>query len=351
MKTTLILATMACFISQAYAEGFSYGKVKNDKSEWDSANHPKVILSKKYVSKLSDLPLEGEVSEDKTPWSDEYWARNKGGIAYRWQTKETPYRYDLIKRSEIKDLTEEQIKKLSPAEKFDLLRGDYRFPLTKNVTKKNDPSRPDWEGICNGWSLAAIHHPQAKPITLKNKYGLSIPFGASDVHALYSYFYAKKKIGGGSKLMGQRCRSNASTPSCEDVNAGAFHLVLTNLIGLKSKSFVVDVDQKAEVWNQPAHSYSSEIVDEREPSSDAAPGTVKEVRMRTYFSYVLEADSSWQGRKNPLKKRVLYTYWLELDANDQIIGGSWIGKLHPDFVWTGGKAFFWGKYTTLKKLL
>ena len=349
MKSLLLLAVFAVSIPSVHAEGFSEPNAsdKSEKSVWDSANHPKIILKKNYLSKFTSLPLSGTVKD--IPWSDGYWPRYRGGITQRWQSGVSGYKYETLKKSDVKNLTQEQIKALSPAEKFDLLKADYKFPLTQKVKRTNSPTDPTWQGICHGWSQAAIHHPKAKPITLKNRHGLSIPFGASDVHALYSYYYGKVKIGG-TKMMGSRCGTDSTTPACKDVNAGAFHVVLGNLIGLQQKSFVLDVTQTAEVWNQPAHSYSSTVMEEREPTAQAAVGTVKEVKVKTRFKYVLEAGSSWTGSMGPSVTYRDYIYWLELNDVGEIIGGSWEGK-HPDFLWVGTKAKLWGKFSTLKKLL
>ncbi len=348
MKTILALAVFAASLSNVYADSFEDQAVR-EKSVWDSSNHPKHMLSKRYVSKLTSLPSEGSVDEEKVPWSDDYWARNLGGIAYRWQTHETPYSYKILSASEARRLTPEQIKKLSPAEKFDLLKGKYKFPLTKKIKKYNSPDVPGWQGICHGWSQAAIHHPQATPITLKNKHGLSIPFAASDVHALYSYYYGKVKRGG-VKILGQRCGSNSESPSCTDVNAGAFHLVLANMVGLQRKSFVADVDTGSAVWNQPAYSYRTEFKEERLPSPGSAPGSVKEVKAETVFEYILENSSSWNA-PSARKRSKRYSYWLELDKYNSIIGGSWISSQRPDFIWKETKGKFRGKFSVLKKLL
>lgn len=207
-----------------------------------------------------------------------------------------------------------------------------------------------WQGICHGWSQAAIHHPQAKPITLKNKHGLVIPFGASDVHALYSYYYGIVKTDG-VKILGERCGNSTEAPSCQDVNAGAFHLVLANRLGLEKKSFVADVDSGTSVWNQPTYSFKTTFLGERAPSEGAASGTVREVKASTVFGYIFEASSTWQPRQHPDKRRITYSYWLELDKNDSIIGGSWIGYSRPDFVWTETKGTFQGKFHHLKDLL
>lgn len=345
MKTLLLLG-FSLFSASVLAEGFS-DFPSSEKSLWNSANHPKIILKDHFVSKLSSLPTEGEV--EKIPWSDSYWPRFLGGVAQRWQSGQSAYGYKIIKKKSVSKLSEEQIESLSPAEKFDLLNGDYRFPFTKKVKRDNGPEMSSWQGICHGWSQAAIHYPAAKPMTLKNKFGLSIPFGASDVQALLSYFYAREKTDG-VRILGQRCNgSDMSSLSCADTNAGAFHLVMANSIGLEKKSFAIDADPGLQVWNQPVHSYNYSLSDERAPSYGAAPGTVREVRVETNFTFVLEADSSWDSQPRPVTGTHSYKYWLELDGNDSIIGGSWVSSLRPDFIWVENKGQLTNKFSVLKQ--
>ncbi|HYX33656.1 MAG TPA: hypothetical protein VE954_11115 [Oligoflexus sp.] len=144
-----------------------------------------------------------------------------------------------------------------------------------------------------------------------------------------------------------------ASPTCTDTNAGAFHLVLANKLGLQKTSFVVDVTRDDEVWNQAAALYSSRVMETYTGdniSADAAPGTVREVRVRTQFLYTTEAAMQWDrgGNNKDLRdyhveagdnyrsgnqnvKR--YEYRLELDIDGKIIGGSWISTERPDFVW------------------
>jgi hypothetical protein len=44
---------------------------------------------------------------------------------------------------------------------------------------------------------------------------------------------------------------------------------------------------------------------------------------------------------------VEYRYRLELDANEEIVGGSWISEARPDFVWTNPKSEFSGAFAAL----
>jgi hypothetical protein len=158
-----------------------------------------------------------------------------------------------------------------------------------------------------------------------------------------------------------------STPACTDTNAGAFHLVLANKVGLQKTSFVVDVTRDDEVWNQAVARYESKIVEEftgDRISPDAAPGTVKEVRVRTKFIYTTEAAMDWKrvgDDKNLMDYHVTagdrlsdgkryYVYRLELDAGGNIIGGSWESSARPDFVWANEDFIFDSQFSDIEEI-
>ena len=49
---------------------------------------------------------------------------------------------------------------------------------------------------------------------------------------------------------------------CRDLNAGAFHVAMTNLLGLQGRGFVEDRTFDYEVWNQPVKSYEVHTMEE-----------------------------------------------------------------------------------------
>jgi hypothetical protein len=149
------------------------------------------------------------------------------------------------------------------------------------------------------------------------------------------------------------------TKACSDTNAGAFHLVLTNIVGIQKQSFVADITRDREVWNQAVAAYTTKEVATytgADISPNAAPGTVKEVEMSTTFYYTGEMLPAWKpfGDGTKLDSRyhtpLLYKYRLELDVNGNIIGGSWLSNSRPDFLWGAGNLVFSPAYADLKKL-
>lgn len=328
MRVFLLLVILFCL--KAQAGGFETYQGDN-KSNWDSANHPSILV-KDYNGHFPSLPLVADLRQERTLWSDSYWPRNEGGISRRWQDLSGTVKYKILSEKEAKKLTPSQISALSPSEKFDLLLDDYSFSFTRKIKRQNPLNRPDWEGICHGWAPATIHHPQFSAATFTNKSGAEIRFASSDVAALISYYHAW--VGRGKvRFLGRRCRESSGNTSskCTDMNAGAFHIVLTNLIPAR-KSFIVDRDPYRAVWNHPVVGYESRIIEERIPSSRAATGTVREILISTKLSYVNETGPEWNPPVRAEGKQD-YWYWLELDSENKIIGGSWSDANHPDFAW------------------
>lgn len=154
-------------------------------------------------------------------------------------------------------------------------------------------------------------------------------------------------------------RESFRTNGCSDTNAGAFHLVLTNIVGIQKQSFVADITRDREVWNQAAAAYTSKEVATYEGdkiSPTAAPGTVKEVEIATTFYYTGEMAPAWEpfGNGSALDRRyhlpLNYRYKIELDVNGNIIGGSWLSDSRPDFLWGAGNMVFSPEFSDLKRL-
>lgn len=359
---------------------------------WEEYSDPSK-LNGDYIynyGKLTELTgHKGEIKGSHTPWTDSYWPDRKMGIAHRWykpickkNTKEDEYtdcdfKYKTPEYYQIIRMSTEQLKKLSPAEKFDIFRGRYDFPLVKKMKEDLGPHMPKWKGICDGWTPAALNHPEPKAVEhLKNDDGITVPFGASDIKALMSYYYSQiqddefevkflgLRCGGGFLgIKGKKCK--------DDVNAGAFHVIMENQLGILGKGFAIDVTigRQKEVWNQPVIGFESRRISVRVP--DKKDREQKKIHERTYREYLMQTtlkyvaefqpeesndpEASWEpvvGTKLQRVKTQQYRYWLEVDSKDNIIGGRYIDddnlNLPPDFVWTStGVSSFKGEFEKL----
>src|SRR5262249_44546657 len=105
-----------------------------------------------------------------------------------------------------------------------------------------------------------------KAVTRTAADGTVVTFEPGDLEALLSLAYTTVD----SKFLSTRCNRspNGGTYSetfdnagrineaeCRDMNAGSWHVLVTNMMGLKHQGFVIDQTTSDEVWNQPGWSY------------------------------------------------------------------------------------------------
>ncbi len=344
-------------------------------SRWDGASSPSNmsrITKGPMMTSFDDLPMAADLADNRFAWSETYWPSNKGGIAYRWNHPDPqPFKYHMNTKEELKAMSQTQLSQLSPAELYDIAQGDYNYTLTKKTLSKFSPRDLWWEGICHGWSQAAANYPEPAPVTITNRDGIQVPFGSSDVKGLLAMHEAFN-YGGTSGFVGKRCavrgkvpgeedprdgqipvpsREDYNSPACSDVNAGAFHVVVANMIGIYSRSFVADIDRLNDIWNQPIYGYASQVKGEETVTpEDRMQGIERKVRVATQFTYGEELqfwtpERAATGQQNFVSKEPVsgtvhqefrhkdYEYVLELDGAGRIIGGEWITETRPDFMW------------------
>ncbi len=335
MKAVAAVSLLLCF--SAFAES------------WDKSNDPD-NFDKNYEYSFKALPKSGTLPLSKMPWSSSWWPRNKGSINYRWNTaKPNGFELHSPSKTQVQRMSQAQLAELSPAEKFDLARGFYDYPLSKSVAAGSKKTAKDYEGICDGWTASAIQFAEPAPVTVTNPDGIVIPFGSSDVKALMSFDVSINQKSGelGSVFVGSYCVSKIGmrlqTANCVDINPGAFHVILANQIGLKKESFAVDADPTKETWNQPVYGFEFEIKD---TASNSHGG--KAITVHAKLKYAEDDPETEQGKKDifswePTVGTSKYQsfvmeldYVLEVDYSGRITGGSWLGESktnHPDLFW------------------
>lgn len=363
------------------------GHLNLNKARWDQRNEPSLmdtlVGGQAYRYKFDTLPLSGTLS--KKPWSGDYWPTYKGGITYRWNDRDSwgVERYGYTP-SAYQDLVDKDLSFLSPAEKYDLMMGRFDYPLTYEERQRTKIMRtvpgsseyrpgykiPYWEGLCHAWAPATIGYQEPNPVTVLSPNGLEIPFGSSDIKALLSHFLHETPAK--TQFLGMRCNIDVDElqkkyrngeiswsyymqqkKACADTNAGAFHLVLSNQVGLLDEGFIADVTRGAEVWNQAVYAYETQVLEEKQGASwKAAPGTVKEIRVHTRMYYTTEIPHSFErpsGQPTVFKD---YNYWLEINKRGEIVGGEWKNSRanRPDFLWKQEIPDFWGDYSYLGDL-
>lgn len=306
-----------------------------------------------------------------SPWSGSYWPTYEGQIANRYG--DDNYNPAISWKDNAKYL-ESKIgqgsnKELSPAEKYDLLVGDENFTLTKKMILAGQPySETDgnvetWFGLCHGWAPAAFMLPRPfHSITVKAADGRDLKFNPTDIKALGTLLWANAPSP--TKFIGGRCNNKDignTEPNCRDTNPATWHLSVVNQIGVSKRSFVMDATANYEVWNQPINGYryvygnpitkkvsyrlqeaKVKLADYKEDPYRAkrAAGTVYVVNVSMNLDYIEETQPSLLDRDSSAEDahhRSTYSYDLELDEKDQIIGGEWHSQEHPDFLWVPKK--------------
>jgi hypothetical protein len=329
--------------------------------EWDRYNHP-AKFSKTYEMRFDALPTHGRLDPLHTPWSDSYWPSFEAGISKRWNEPEADrprgekdnfFSYRPLSLSELRGKSLEDLKKLSPAEKYDILMGRYDYPTVARERRRTHKGAPKWWGICHGWAPAALNHPEPAATVAINPQGIAVPFGSSDVKALLSYYYAEIADVETAQI-GLRCDSPLRLGSaCRDVNPGSFHVVLANQIGIRKQGFTAEVDRGKQVWNQPVVEYRTQLLKKLRVRGPVAPGTVELYKVRTDMIYTAEIEPRWEpviGTDEQNEHVKTYEYTLEIGAQGQILGGEWISRDHPDFFWISSPETFQGYYSGIYQI-
>lgn len=311
---------------------------------FDKNNDPSVVepyLGLHLKTNLNELPRSGQLKGKKRPWTCDYWASKFHGIARNWSGEG------------------------SPAKKFDKVAGtsiaSQEWFRTGGMFSR---LRAAWEGICHGWAPAAIHFEEPGSCVYKG-----VTFHSGDIKALLSLMQGNYNKNPNCQV-GTRCGTNnirasdvinaRSDNAVNDINPGAFYILLANGIALNDLGFVMDRTAGNEVWNQPVEGYkviSSRLLATVDRSV-AAANTAKEVEMEIDVTYTSEMEPNKEPENEKagepdkeFRTHIQYKFILELDRNNEIIGGRWLSEDHPDFVWFSKKAEFPAPFgQTLKEI-
>lgn len=413
-------------------------------SSWNSTNDP-TNLNANYNYSYDQMPKSGAVDENHIPWSDNYWESDWGGISLRWNTltveqrdpdlfeyrtvnRQALFQYTPPSLAQLRSMSRAELINLSPAEKYDILMGRYDYPTVKSERERTDPGMSDWQGICHGWVPAAINHVEPLPANATNGDGIVIPFGSSDVKALFSYYYGvtayeyargERTIartgslfqvldqidlfdpstwinlvpnavvfnGRGNQISPDALSDSAtcadpavwaqygSVEKCKlafsiagnvadlnlvgqvgarssrgDPNAGAFHVVMANQLGLLHQAFAANLNRfgkPSEIWNQPVTGYETHVDYDQRGSRG---GTVGVTTTLTFVSEIPQNFDAVVGTPLQRFQKMVFSYDLEINSNGQIIGGSWTRNTHPSFLWKHDKLAVKGYFTKLNEI-
>ncbi len=154
------------------------------------------FLGFRAEKKLSVLPSFGARKASLTVYADYHWPARSGGIASRTlgQNGDAPWKYKLYSESQLSKLSavelENTLKRLSPAEKYDLARNRFDYPLVKLESERTRALSRTNSDLSLGWVLSSGFFKEPKSVTYSNaKNKFSIPFSSSDIKALMSYYF------------------------------------------------------------------------------------------------------------------------------------------------------------------
>jgi len=362
------------------SDGFDY---KNDPAR----------MSQRLEYKLSALPKKGELKtaiwKAKYPnakpgiavaWADTYWPSADGSHNNRWQgasTKSPLEKYDAAfnnsqgcatQPSEIcgpgaKAAWDTYYTCAGPAAKWQSKSfqnaGKMHDGIDNNgkdgVDECNGSDGNDgvatWWGTCHAWSPAALMEPEPqRPVTVNG-----VEFTVGDIKALIQNAYDSTS----AVMLGGRCNAEEIThdvngsanAECADVNAGSFHIILANFLGIAQLPLVEDRTQNFEVWNQPVLKYEvtkqAEISKTRANECVGAPASTtwkyntnakKLYEVRITVTYLSESSASNTPHGFQYNTSTDdYHYILELNTEGKVLGGRYCtdsANSHVDFLWS-----------------
>jgi subtilisin-like proprotein convertase family protein len=407
---TLVAATTFVFVgcsAEVIDEGAvrpeANAKVLSQKAdEWNNSNNPdRFHVELEY--RLDELPKEGR--SEHTPWPDTYWPTYQDSYNARWQGADTlspAEKYDVAfngwessrvdglrpmksGKCSLEDWDPSYYENLGPAATYVSNNKGHKNTrvaaqagkLKDNCLAKEDSEclqncadEPEdtiayckkrcdrggvetWWGLCHAWVPAAMLEAEAQH---KVEYN-GVTFEVSDIKALLIAQYDSTQ----AYMIGGRCNDREVErdesgriidDECRDTNAGSFHVVLSNFLGVMKRAIAEDKTYNYEVWNQPILEWKASKVDEitedkaiellklegvtKYPYNDDAR---RWVEVNSTVSYITESSAStvpYTDTINSYVRKDNYTYILELDSDGVIIGGEWTGSSitkHPDFLW------------------
>ncbi|MBD88716.1 MAG: hypothetical protein CL940_00065 [Deltaproteobacteria bacterium] len=344
---------------------------------WTTPDDP-AIFGDDFNYTLSELPESGEA--ESTPWTGSYWPTFMDSINYPWEgegTDSPTAKYAAaFERTGLEDRISEQygIESIAhneaneesstgkPCTENDECNSDVGETCAKRVDAEEGRCIPTWFGLCHAWAPAAVMVAEPEQPVVYN----DVTFKVNDLKALATFSYT---AGLAVKFVSLRCNLDGSDEdfakdeygspedeTCKDTNAGTFHVIVSNLLGIQKISFIEDRTYDWEVWNQPVRSY--EVLENQEMTAQEANTALgAEALGETYgfnddavswryismtLSYITESpitlDGNLASKIDDYTVEEHYTYVLELDGEGKIIGGEWAGDSktnHPDFLWYG----------------
>lgn len=300
---------------------------------------------------FNKMPETGEVDAENQLWIGHRFSRATGGIATRWMSHgnsdQVAYSSTLPTYDQLKAFSPAErrtfVKRLSAAEKFDLFRGRLDFPLTLEERRRNLRDPQAELPLLQGWSIAAsashagrllrpfadfsffrrslagvaMREPEevTRQVRIHPGLDLEIPFAASDIKALISFYV-------GVRMKERHPDLHQIGRESNPIEAGDFHTLLSNMVGIQghplNSLFVVG----GEILPKPITRFESEIRIV-EPNTYLVTSHLYTPVLRA--PHFKAADPTEQS----VEERIDTNYRLVVDKNQKIIRSEWLDGSRP----------------------
>jgi hypothetical protein len=242
---------------------------------WSASDAPSLFAANLNY-RFAELPTTGEAA--RIPWAGSYWPVHEDSLNVRWdgadsEPPSTKYARafgvtgveDAISRSNGID-SQAARTKCTTENAATKCKAELGEQCAIRPGKAEGTCIPTWFGLCHAWAPAAILVPEPRRPVTRN----GVTFKVNDLKALASLVHE----GVSTKFVSLRCNLDDRTGAdeehdvdfdehgrpteraCRDSNAGSFHVLLTNYLGVQRASFVFDRTYDDEVWNQPLRGYN-----------------------------------------------------------------------------------------------
>lgn len=325
------------------------------------------------IYKLEELPKEGNTQV--FPWPSSWWPTYLDSVNHKWDPSQpsATAKYAAATGQDPKELEDA----VSLEYGIDSHKGEtcttdadcsdskgLRMQCGRRTGADEGVCIPWFEGICGGWAAAAFMVDMVEgPVVFSTADGVATEFDTNDLKGLASLLYYEAS---GDVYLGARCdfavedipRDPYGRPddeNCRAMDPGAFHVVLTNFVGIHGQSIVDQRTFALEIWNQPVYAYRvTSMTDVTAAEANALVDPELEGWIEYQFNddathfVAVDLDLRWVPEVEPMPANAnnvevganthldKYSYVLELDSDGNIIGGEWTGASiwnHPAFLY------------------
>ena len=320
--------------------------------QWDSRNNP-TNFGPGMEYRFSRLPLHGEAAN--VPWTASYWPTyessrnmlftNLSFITHPLKKYEKAFGETGRLTAENPDFVDSILGKYLS----DRIGPGQIYPGHDNDDDSASDNVGDhdgvdsWWGLCNGWTAAAIlYEKPQKPVRYEK-----IVFRKRDIKTLLilsARYSPVKTVGGGGWYL-----DNDGNLQNKKTNAGAFFIIVTNMLGLRKKSFAQENMSAFQMFNRPVQGYR--ILTKKQLTEFEALDLLGYPEKRAYspglgrpniaeWHYikirVKYVSNQMRAKQRQNLKNNIYELIIEVDEDGFIAGGEWVGAsrhLYPDFLW------------------